>query len=296
MGVVLGASRRHVWIRCADGSNRLGRSSRRALEVVVGDTVRYHLQGDEAVIDEAHERRNLLMRCSARQTKRIVANVDLLLVVTAVKPLFNTAFVDRIIAAATEQRIPVLIVVNKDDLGTAETLSEIEIYKKLGYRICYTSAKNLSGLEQLRERLADPTIQLVALAGVSGVGKSSLLNALIPETDRKTAAVSERTGQGRQTTSQAYAYDYPVTKERSILLVDLPGLQNFGLQHLDRRSIAATFLEFERFAGSCQYSDCRHIAEPGCAVRLALSDGEIAASRYQSYLDLLAEIDAARSY
>jgi len=220
----------------------------------------------------------------------------MLYVVTAVIPLFNTVFVDRVLAVAHLEEIQATLILNKTDLGTEDTAPLIDIYERLEIPIFYTSAKHDHGLDEIRSQLETPALSIVALAGVSGVGKSTILNKLVPEAERKTAEVSRKTGKGRQTTSQSVGYLYNRNETPDLLIIDLPGVQNFGVTNLSPRQAAEGFPEFAEKMAQCEYHDCTHTAEPNCAVKDAVDARELSASRYYSYLHMLDEIDEAKEY
>jgi ribosome biogenesis GTPase len=222
--------------------------------------------------------------------------VDHLFIGVAIPPLFNTSFIDRLLALARLEAIPTTLLVNKIDLGIDTASRLTSIYERLGVDILYTSARSGEGIDTLKQRLADPSLQLTVLAGISGVGKSTILNQLIPEAKQRVGEVSERTGQGRQTTAQPIGHLYQRADGVPLIVVDLPGIQSFGVAHLDPRLIKAGFAEIEEIGQRCEYSDCSHTKEGSCAVKTAVTEGQIAESRYQSYCDILAEIDTAKAY
>lgn len=261
--------------------------SSRAMKVLPGDSVRFESAGEEPRVLEIEERRNILNRTFAYRDREIAANLDLLLVVTAGGVLFNTIAIDRVCTVAGAAGIPVAIVVNKLDLGPEDATA---VYRALEYPVLEISAKHGENFASLLELLEPSGLSVTALCGVSGVGKSTILNRLIPEADRKTGEVSARTGQGRQTTSQARGYLYRRSGE-PLVLIDLPGSQAIGVSHFSRQEIRATFPEFSRVAMQCEYTDCLHLAEPSCGVKDAVEAGTIAISRYRSYLNMCQELD-----
>jgi len=204
--LVITATRRSVHILTPEGKTLKGRVSTHARDITVGDSVTYSMDRGEAFITKVLPERNCLARAYRERKKKLAANLDRVFIVTATAPLFNEIFVDRIIAVATREEIPCTLIVNKTDLDLASTMPLVETYEHLGIPVLYTSARLGEGMASVETALADPTLRIVALAGVSGVGKSSILNHLVPEAESRTAEVSHRTGQGKQTTSQSRGY------------------------------------------------------------------------------------------
>jgi ribosome biogenesis GTPase / thiamine phosphate phosphatase len=294
--VVVRTTRRHVHIRDQEGRFAPARLSSKVAEVAVGDMVELQSQGGECVVSALLPRKNCLFRSYRRERRNIAANLDRLFIVTATAPLFNTAFIDRVLVFCTLQHIPCSLVLNKTDLDLAETLPLVQVYEALKMEVLYTSARGEGRLEDLRRALSDVGLATAALAGVSGVGKSTILNQLLPGAGIKTAEVSRKTGQGKRTTSQAIAHTYPRSSAPDLLLIDLPGVHAFGVSALSEREVTDGFPEFVQRRARCEYSDCCHLAEPNCAVKAAVDDDQIALSRYISYLGMIDEIRAARPY
>ena len=248
------------------------------------------------MVSAIRPRKNSLFR-SYRDKKRVLAaNLDHLLLVSAVTPSFNTYFVDRVLVLCALQNIPVTLIVNKIDLDPSPVLPFIRLYEDLGLPTLLTSIKKSESLVSLREMLCDPALSIAALAGISGVGKSSLLNMLIPGLALKTRVLSTKIQQGRHTTSQAIAHPFPRPPLSNLLIIDLPGVQAFGVAGLQARDVARAFPEFVALASHCQFTDCLHVAEPNCAIKSALAQGRIVPSRYESYLGMIKEIKSARPY
>jgi ribosome biogenesis GTPase len=247
----------------------------------VGDEVDFTpAEDDEGVIDKVLQRRSKLSRHDVLHTSKeqvIAANVDVLFVVQAAKdPEFNLGIVDKCTVMAAANKLPLVIVVNKSDLARPD----LELYEKAGYRCLRTSAKTGEGVDELRGFLKGKTSVLM---GPSGVGKSSLLNALDPALKLKTGSVSKR-GEGRHTTT--WVELVPIAGG---LIADTPGMEFFTLWGVTPENLKDHFLDFADLAPNCRFRNCMHTTEVGCAVR-----GHVAESRYQNYLDLLTRLKEAR--
>lgn len=265
-------------------------------DIAAGDQVLVDFACNPPRLIKLLDRQNQLTRTYRKRSKLIAANLDRILIVTAVGPLFNTIFIDRVLTAATVEGIPCTLLVNKVDLGLTQSTSEITVYQQIGIDLILMSAATGQGIDQLTMLLANQHLKRVVLAGVSGVGKSTILNRLVLQAQRRTAEVSRKTGLGRQTTSLAIGYRYDRGHGSDLLLIDLPGIQTFGVTDLDPLTIASTFPEFCSIQSACEYRDCHHLEEPNCAVRDAVFSGEIPCSRYESYLNMVSEVESARPY
>ena len=271
---------------------RLKRGSHR--RVLVGDdvTIRVHADG-AATIESVAERRSLLKRRTpgkTRGTRTVAANIDQVVVVGAAdQPQWNPHTMDRFIVVAEVNDLPPLIVVNKADLvENAGALAEV--YRAVGYPVTVTSVPEGSGIEELRSEL---TNRVSLFTGSSGVGKSSLLNAIQPGLRLRTEEVSRRSGTGRHTTVAADMH--PLVGGGFV--VDTPGLRNLGLWAVDPLEVSAAFPEFASYVSACRFDNCRHLEEPDCAVTDATRRGEISESRLGSYRRLLEEaLDASRHW
>ena len=268
----------------------LCQSRRRLATAAVGDRVRWHLSAPgQGCIEEILPRRSLLTRPSRSDKVRpVAANIDTVFVVFALEPPCDFLLVDQYLAVCENRNIEVGLIFNKIDLGQSETLEiELSNYQALGYMIYRVSAAKQTGLEQLRQALKNQTS---ILAGQSGVGKSSLTNALIPDKDVKTATLSEATKHGRHTTTAATLYHLPEGGN----LIDSPGVAIFGLANLNEQELAYGFREFQSLLDRCLFNDCKHVKDKGCAVRLAAETGEISMNRYQRFLKLREKMPPSR--
>ncbi len=260
--------------------------------VVVGDVVSFEIavSGDECIgrITEVHERRNYIVRKSVKLSKRthiLAANIDqVFLLVTLRQPPTFPAFIDRFLVTAQAYGIPAEILFNKIDIYTDGEWAEVErllgIYQKIGYECIAVSALTGEGVEKLKERMKG---KVSLFSGHSGAGKSTLINALEPGLLLPTAAISRQHGQGQHTTTFAEMLD--LSFEAAI--IDTPGIKGFGLVDMEKEEIGNYFPEFFALKSQCKFYNCLHADEPQCAVKDALDKGEVAQSRYKSYLQLL---------
>ena len=258
--------------------------------VAVGDgvTIRPAAEGELAFIVAIDDRRNYIIRKASNLSKQshiLAANIDrVLLLITVARPETTTTFIDRFLASAEAYRVPVTLVFNKvDDLNEEEraTLDYLTwIYRDIGYEVLQLSALHGLGVEQLAPLLTE---KITLLAGHSGVGKSTLINRLIPNAGARTAEVSEAHGTGMHTTTFSELFDLPSGGG----LIDIPGIKGFGTFDMEPEEIAHYFREIFRIGGGCKFNNCTHIHEPGCAVLDAIEAHQIAPSRYTSYLSML---------
>ncbi|MBK6893232.1 MAG: ribosome small subunit-dependent GTPase A [Flavobacteriales bacterium] len=289
--------------------------------LAVGDLVEFNPAaekvGNEMVgaVTELHHRRNYLVRKSVNLShhKHVIAsNMDQCLVlVTLARPRTSFGFIDRVLVTAEAYRIPPIIIFNKvddyddDELGL---LAEYEdVYQGAGYRTLITSALKNVGMEEVKELLKGKVSLLV---GHSGVGKSTLVNAIDPALDLHTLEISASTDKGQHTTTAAEMFELqlspavlsrePVSRESGsslpTFIIDTPGVKGFGLVDMTQEEIVDQFPEFFALKGECRFGDCKHMKEPGCAVLEAVESGEIAGSRYNSYIDMVEGVDEATSY
>lgn len=288
-GVVCSTTRRFVdLIDAGERVRAIAASS--SLHVAVGDEVVYLVKGDSASVVGVSPRKNVLTRTYGREERVIAANVDLVCAVVAMQPLFNPVFIDRCALATQVQGVPFLLIVNKIDKGIDETEPALKLYRHLGIEMLLISAKQRKGIEELEARLRTPGLKKVVFCGLSGVGKSTLLQTLLPLEKIKTGEVSERIGQGRQTTSQAVAYLRQVGFKEQFL-IDTPGFQNFGVGHLSREIVQSAYPDLLEYSANCGFDNCSHINEEDCGVKEAVYNNKIAYSRYMSFTGIMQEID-----
>lgn len=276
-------------VQCKVKGNFRLKGIRSTSPVVVGDYVTFERNREgTAFIDSILPRRNYIIRKAinlSKQSHILAANIDVcVLVVTLREPITSVVFIDRFLATAEAYSIPVGIIINKVDLLDAEEMAEAErlaqLYRGIGYETLLASVTERRGLEPLEAMLKDKT---ALLAGNSGVGKSELLNLLVPTARAKTAPISEAHLSGMHTTTFSEMYDLPFGGR----LIDIPGVKGFGTFNFEREEVSHFFREIFRVGRGCRFGNCMHINEPGCAVVQAVERGEIALSRYNSYLNML---------
>jgi len=264
---------------------------RRLDTVAVGDKVLWTQSSpDQGRIEEILPRRSVLLRPSKNSKARpVAANLDHVFVVFAVEPFCDFLLLDQYLAICENRDFSAELVLNKTDLPlSADIEQELAIYQQLGYPLHKVSATQIAGLDSLKLALKD---KVSIFTGQSGVGKSSLTNALIPDKTLKTNTISETTKHGRHTTTAATLYHLPDGGD----LIDSPGVAIFGLAELTEQQLAYGYREFQTLLDECQFNDCRHEQDKGCAVRAAVENGTVANSRYQRYLKLKAKMPPSRN-
>lgn len=267
--------------------------------VAVGDRVTFEPQRDEehpGTIIDLHDRRNYLVRRSVNLSHHrhvIAANLDqAILMATVARPATSPGFIDRFLVTAEAYQVPAVIAFNKvDDLdGEERDLLDRyrEVYERAGYRVLLTSARTGQGVGEVKALLAG---RITLLSGHSGVGKSTLINAIEPGLDLHTAEVSRASSKGRHTTTYAEMFELRGLGPEPSFIIDTPGIKGFGLVDLETQDIGDQYPEMFRIKAGCRFASCLHKDEPGCAVREAVEEGRIAESRYRSYLDMLAGVE-----
>ena len=255
--------------------------------IVVGDKVLLSKEEDSFLIDELFDRKNIIVRKSvnlSKQTHILASNIDqAILVITMQSPQTSTGFIDRFLVSAQAYGVDVVLLFNKTDLYDKATLVLLEerrsIYEKIGYRCLSKSTLN-DDLSDIKELMKD---KVNVISGHSGVGKSTLLNSIQPNLNITTQEISEQHQQGQHTTTFSEMHDL----DFGASIIDTPGVRGFGLIEMDKYELGDYFVEFFKLKSNCKFNNCLHINEPKCAVKLALENGEIAPSRYRSYLNML---------
>lgn len=296
-GTVIRSSGSVYGVRTADGAlvdcrvkgNFRLKGIRSTNPVAVGDHVRFVVREDgTAYITEILDRKNYIVRKASNLSKQshiLAANLDLcFLVVTISHPATATTFIDRFLAAAEAYRVPVVLVFNKTDLYNEAEREELgylsALYESIGYSCLHTCATDGSGVDALKEMMRG---KVSLLAGNSGVGKSSLVNAIAPQIAARVGEISKTHDTGMHTTTYTEMFEFMPGS----YIVDTPGIKGFGTYDMEIEEISHYFVEFFELSKECRYSNCTHTHEPGCAVLEALERGELAPSRYQSYLSML---------
>ncbi len=258
--------------------------------VTVGDIVDFELEknSNNGIINKIHDRKNYIIRKSvklSKQTHIIASNIDqAFLLVTLENPPTYTPFIDRFLATAEAYSIPAIIIFNKIDIydkKLTEKKQQLEkIYRDIGYECLDVSAVEKINIEKLKIMMKD---KVSMFSGHSGVGKSTLINTIYPELDLKTATISTQHKQGQHTTTFAEMFSLPFGG----YIIDTPGIKGFGVVDFDKEEIGDFFPEIFALKQHCKFNNCLHVNEPNCAVKKAVEKGDIAASRYNSYLQLL---------
>ncbi len=260
--------------------------------IAVGDVVGFKIEqlGDETigVISEIEDRKNYIIRKSvnlSKQTHIIAANLDqVFLLVTLNNPTTYTSFIDRFLVTSEAYEIPVILLFNKMDTYTAEQSVDIQylmtLYESIGYRCLELSAKNGDNVAKVKAMMLGKTSMF---SGHSGVGKSTLVNAIEPQLELKTSAISEQHLQGQHTTTFAEMYDLSFDAR----IVDTPGIKGFGIVDMERQEIGDYFPEFFNLKQDCKFNNCLHLDEPKCAVKMALEENKLPWSRYRSYVQMI---------
>jgi ribosome biogenesis GTPase len=276
-GQVIAAYGRHYLVETSDGHHYACFPRGKKSAVACGDRVAFARTADEqGVIESVDARSSLFSRSAAHRQKLIAANVSQLALVVAVEPSFSDELIDRCLVAAEWQNMRILILLNKCDLreAAAAALARLEPYIQAGYRVIRLSA--LEDAEALRPELAH---QSTVLVGQSGMGKSTIINALLPDANVATREISIFLASGRHTTTQARLHRL----DADSTLIDCPGLQEFGLHHLSPGDIEDGFIEFRSYLGTCRFQNCRHLSEPGCALTQAAAQGAIHPRRLEMF-------------
>ena len=293
-GLVIAAYGRHCLVETEAGERLICHPRGKKSQAVVGDRVWWQASADEGTIEKLQPRRNLLYRQDEIRTKSFAANLDQVLVLLAAEPEFSESQLTRALIAAQAESIPVLIVLNKSDLGALfeRAWQRLEPYRAMGQTVLALSLQDgaQAGVEALEQRLQDKTTLVL---GPSGAGKSTLINRLVPAARAQTKEISRALNSGKHTTTSTTWYW--VDEGKTTALIDSPGFQEFGLHHIEPTRLAQLMPDFAVRLGHCRFYNCSHLHEPGCAVRDAVGapDG-ISENRYRLYGELFAELSQPR--
>ena len=292
LGLVVAAHGRHVVVETPEGQRVHCHPRGKKSELVVGDQVRWQATGDGGVIEHLEPRRNLLFRQDEWRTKSFAANLDQLLVLVAGEPVFSESQLTRALVAAREAGIPTLIGLNKTDLPSAAAArARLAPYVAMGSTVIELALKTQP--EAAKATLAQHLNGRVTLVlGPSGMGKSTLINLLVPQAAAQVGEISQALQAGRHTTTTTTWYW--LNEARQGALIDSPGFQEFGLRQVKPEDLAGLMPDFAAAMGDCKFHNCSHRHEPGCGVRAAMERGEITASRQRIYESLYDELSSKR--
>lgn len=296
-GLVIGRFGKH-----ADVEDEAGRIHpchiRRTIDsVVCGDNVLFRPAkdgggDDRGVIEVVKDRTSVLTRPDFYDgVKPVAANIDQIIVVSSVLPALSLNIIDRYLVASEDVGIRPLLLLNKIEMLDSEAREDVsktlQIYRDIGYEVMLTSCKTDEGIEALRDCLKDKTSVFV---GQSGVGKSSLVNRLLPDAEEATGDISDNSGLGQHTTTAAKLLHFPQGGN----LIDSPGVREFALWHLPEENVTRGFIEFHDYLGGCKFRDCKHQDDPGCLIREAVEAGKISRERFDSYHKILGSMQEQR--
>lgn len=303
-GIVISRFGMHADVEAADGTLHRCNIRRTLRSLVTGDRVVWRPgagahEGVKGIVEAVHERTSVLNRPDFYDgVKPIAANIDQIVIVSAILPELSLNMIDRYLVACETLEVEPLIVLNKIDLLDAEARKRVDgmmdIYRRVGYRVLEVSSRTREGMEAFEQALAE---RISIFAGQSGVGKSSLLNALLPATEKQILVneVSDVSGLGQHTTTAARLYHFQHGGD----VIDSPGVREFGLWHLEPEQITRAYVEFRDYLGGCKFRDCRHDTDPGCAIRAAVESGAIARERFDNYhriLESMAQVKTRKNF
>ncbi|KTT27872.1 ribosome small subunit-dependent GTPase A [Pseudacidovorax intermedius] len=300
-GLVVGSHGRHCLVETPDGERRICHPRGKKSQAVVGDRVQWQPTADEGTIERVDERRNLFYRQDEIRTKSFAANLDQILLLVAAEPDFSEHQLTRALIAAEAQHIRALIVLNKSDLAElfGRAWERLAPYRRMGYAVLPLSLEGADapGLAAVEAELAGRTTLIL---GPSGVGKSTLVNRLVPGALAQTGEISQALNSGRHTTTTTTWYW--MDKAAGTALIDSPGFQEFGLNHIEPTQLPALMPDIAAHTGECRFYNCTHRHEPGCGVIAHVegaappSDADISAMRYRIYNELFDELSRPPSY
>lgn len=297
-GRVIGRFGKHADVEDQNSIVHRCHMRRTITSVVCGDQVLFRPGKDlslsiSGIIEAVQDRKTVLTRPDFYDgVKPVAANIDQIIIVSSVRPSLSLNIIDRYLVASEDVEIMPVLLLNKVEMLSPEERVEVEqqlnIYRDIGYQIIYTSCKTLTGMDQLAACLKD---KISVFVGQSGVGKSSIINALLPDAaDEIIGDISDNSGLGQHTTTTAKLLHFPAGGD----LIDSPGVREFALWHLPTERLTNGFKEFRDYLGGCKFRDCKHGSDPGCLLKDAVEQGKISQQRYQSYHKILANMDELR--
>jgi len=298
-GLIVANYGRHFLVESDNGERRICHSRGKKSQGVVGDRVLWLASEDEGTIEHIEPRRNLFYRQDEVRTKSFAANLDQVLILLAAEPEFSASQLSRALIAAEEQHITPIIALNKSDLAKpfARAWTWLQPYRDMGYDVLPLALAHNTEADRaaLRQRLRGKTTLVL---GPSGAGKSTLINCLIPGALAQTGVLSQALNSGKHTTTSTTWYW--VDDAKTTALLDSPGFQEFGLNHIDPAQLAAYMPDLKPHVAQCKFYNCSHLHEPGCGVMASVKSGSgpdaISANRYKIYCELYAELKQVRRY
>ncbi|MDO6695711.1 small ribosomal subunit biogenesis GTPase RsgA [Aliiglaciecola sp. 3_MG-2023] len=296
-GTVIGRFGKHADVQDESGEVTKCHMRRTAGSVVCGDKVEFRpgkeaSEGVNGIIELVHDRTSVLTRPDFYDgVKPIAANIDQIIIVSSVLPALSLNIIDRYLVASEDVQIQPILLLNKIEMLDADARErvdkELQIYRDIGYQVLLTSCKTGEGIDQLKNILAD---KISVFVGQSGVGKSSIVNQLLPGADEAIGDISDNSGLGQHTTTAAKMLHFPGGGD----LIDSPGVREFALWHLPVEKVTSGFIEFRDYIGGCKFRDCKHLDDPGCIIKQAALNGEISMQRYESYHKILSSMEENR--
>lgn len=299
-GLVVAGHGRHVWVEKPDGTRLICHPRGKKNQTVVGDRVLWQATQDEGTIEKVQERKNLFYRQDEIRTKSFAANLDQLLILIAAEPEFSESQLTRALIAAEAQQIRPIVALNKRDVAEpfARAWARLQVYADMGYELVPLALKPKAegvAATELQDLLRLMQGKTTLILGPSGSGKSTLINRLVPQADVLTNEISTALNSGKHTTTSTSLYW--VDAERRTAVIDSPGFQEFGLQHIEAMQLAGLMPDIRAHAGDCKFYNCTHLHEPGCGVLAQMKSGSaISAARYKLYSDLFAELSQEQRY
>ncbi len=305
-GLVIAGHGRHVWVETPDGRRLICHPRGKKSQTVVGDRVLWLATQDEGTIEKVEPRRNLFYRQDEIRTKSFAANLDQVLILIAAEPEFSESQLSRALIAAEAEHIRPIIALNKSDLGPLfdRAWQRLAVYRDMGYTVLPLALKPRTEHEPHRTEGLQAMLQgkTTLVLGPSGAGKSTLINRLVPEAAVLTNAISTALNSGKHTTTSTTLYWVDAAKTTAV--IDSPGFQEFGLNHIEPMHLASLMPDIKAHASDCKFYNCSHRHEPGCGVLAALQPAsetfsapgpqQISANRYKIYSDLFAELSQTR--